>query len=155
MGSGAAARWEEISWDEALDLVAERLAATIREHGANAVGVYLGYDKPRQIGNRATGGGLAAPIVKEFMKVALSEKPAVPFRVPNGVRFVRVDLASGALPSRHSEQIILEAFKPGTEPTRTAQAGDAIGVSQTGGSAGTVLDSGVDAPDDASLGGLY
>ncbi|MEA2873840.1 MAG: penicillin-binding protein, partial [Hyphomicrobiales bacterium] len=34
------------------------------------VGVYLGYDKPRHIGNRATGGGIAAPIVKDFMKVA-------------------------------------------------------------------------------------
>ena len=33
-----------------------------------AVGVYLGYDKPRHIGNRATGGGIAAPIVKEFLK---------------------------------------------------------------------------------------
>ena len=31
-------RWEEIGWDEAYDLVADRLAATIQEHGANAVG---------------------------------------------------------------------------------------------------------------------
>ncbi|HET7431394.1 MAG TPA: molybdopterin-dependent oxidoreductase [Nocardioides sp.] len=34
--------WEETGWDEALDLVADRLAATIREHGPDAVGVYLG-----------------------------------------------------------------------------------------------------------------
>ncbi|HEX5090479.1 MAG TPA: molybdopterin-dependent oxidoreductase [Nocardioides sp.] len=50
MGRGAEARWEEISWDEALDLVAERLAATIREHGANAVGVYLGNPNAHSLG---------------------------------------------------------------------------------------------------------
>ena len=119
------------------------------------VGVYLGYDKPRHLGRGATGGVLAAPIVRDFMKVALADKPAVPFRVPNGVRFVRIDLASGTLPSRYSEQVILEAFKPGTEPTQTAQAGDAVGVNRTGGSSESVLDSGFEPADDASLGGLY
>jgi anaerobic selenocysteine-containing dehydrogenase len=34
--------WVEIGWDEALELVADRLAATIEEHGPDAVGVYLG-----------------------------------------------------------------------------------------------------------------
>src|SRR5947208_3832027 len=44
------------------------------------VGVYLGYDKPRHLGRGATGGVLAAPIVRDFMKVALADKPAVPLR---------------------------------------------------------------------------
>ena len=61
-----------------------------------AVGVYLGYDKPRHIGNRASGGSIAAPIVKEFLKVALAEKPGVPFRMPPGLKLVRVDPKSGA-----------------------------------------------------------
>ena len=34
--------WEEVGWDEALDLVADRLADTINDHGRDAVGVYLG-----------------------------------------------------------------------------------------------------------------
>jgi anaerobic selenocysteine-containing dehydrogenase len=34
--------WVETGWDEALDLVADRLAETIERHGRNAVGVYLG-----------------------------------------------------------------------------------------------------------------
>ena len=34
--------WVEIGWDEALDLVARRLAETLNEHGRDAVGVYLG-----------------------------------------------------------------------------------------------------------------
>ena len=48
------------------------------------VGVYIGYDKPRRLGKGATGGGLAAPIFKDFMKVALADKPAMPFQVPAG-----------------------------------------------------------------------
>ena len=81
-----------------------------------AVGVYLGYDKPRQIGNRATGGGLAAPIVKEFLKVALAEKPAVPFRVPPGLKLIRIDPKSGMRIAAGSPGGLLEAFKPGTAP---------------------------------------
>jgi len=81
-----------------------------------AVGVYLGYDKPRHIGNRATGGGLAAPIVREFLKVALAEKPAVPFRVPAGIKLIRIDARSGMRAGPGAEKVILEAFKPGTAP---------------------------------------
>ncbi len=49
-GSGAEAQWEEISWDEALDLVADRLAATIDEHGADALGIYLGNPNAHSLG---------------------------------------------------------------------------------------------------------
>jgi len=81
-----------------------------------AVGVYLGYDKPRHIANRASGGSTAAPIVKEFMKQALAEKPGVPFRVPPGLKLVRVDPKSGTRIAAGSSGGILEAFKPGTSP---------------------------------------
>src|SRR6185503_2983273 len=41
------------------------------------VGIYLGYDKPRPLGkgNAATGGHLAAPIARDFLKLALADKP--------------------------------------------------------------------------------
>jgi penicillin-binding protein 1A len=82
-----------------------------------AVGVYLGYDKPKHIGNRATGGGLAAPIVAEFLKVALADKPAVPFRVPSGIKLIRIDAKTGMRAGQGGEgRVILEAFKPGTAP---------------------------------------
>jgi penicillin-binding protein 1A len=80
-----------------------------------AVGVYLGYDKPRSLGRRATGGGLAAPIVKNFMKVALANKPPVPFRVPAGIKLVRVDPKTGVRVGPGGPGI-LEGFKPGTAP---------------------------------------
>ena len=84
-----------------------------------AVGMYMGYDKPRHIGNRATGGGLAAPVIGEFLKVALADKPAVPFRVPAGIKLIRVDAKSGVrvgAGGSESGRVILEAFKPGTAP---------------------------------------
>src|SRR5947199_7211687 len=81
------------------------------------VGIYLGYDKPRNLGKGATGGHLAAPIAKDFLKLALADKPAIPFKVPAGIKLVRVDAKSGmrAGPG-DSGKTILEAFKPGTAP---------------------------------------
>ena len=81
-----------------------------------AVGVYLGYDKPRHIGRGATGGHLAAPVVTEFLKIALKDKPAVPFRVPPGIKLIRVDAKTGTRAGPGSTRTILEAFKPGTAP---------------------------------------
>jgi len=80
------------------------------------VGVYLGYDKPRHLGKGATGGVLAAPIVRDFMKVALADKPAVPFRVPAGIKLIRIDPKTGMRAGPGDQRIILEAFKPGTAP---------------------------------------
>jgi penicillin-binding protein 1A len=81
------------------------------------VGVYMGYDKPRNLGRTATGGHLAAPIARDFMKVALADKPATPFRIPAGIKLVRVDSKTGmrAGPG-DTGKTILEAFKPGTAP---------------------------------------
>ena len=80
------------------------------------VGVYMGYDKPKPLGRGATGGHLSAPIVKDFLKVALADKPAVPFRVPPGIKLIRVDLKTGQRAGPGTERPILEAFKPGTAP---------------------------------------
>ncbi len=117
------------------------------------VGTYVGFDTPRNLGSKETGGRVAAPVFREFMADALAGKPAVPFRVPNGVRFVRVDLESGALPKPGDEKIILEAFRPGTEPSRTALDGGGTGTglpTEEGGAVGT---GGGSSGED--LGGLY
>ena len=79
------------------------------------VGVYIGYDKPRHLGRGGTGGQLAAPIVRDFLKVALAERPAVPFRVPVGIKLIRVNPRTG-MRAGPGEQSILEGFKPGTAP---------------------------------------
>jgi penicillin-binding protein 1A len=48
------------------------------------------------------------------MKVALKDKPDVPFRVPPGIKLISVDSKSGLRAS--GQGTILEAFKPGTAP---------------------------------------
>ena len=81
------------------------------------VGLYLGYDKPRSLGRTAQAGHTAAPIARGFMKLALADKPATPFKIPTGIRLVRVDARSGmrAGPGQ-TGGVVLEAFKPGTAP---------------------------------------
>ena len=79
-------------------------------------GVYLGYDKPRQIARSATGGKYAAPIVRDFLKVALADKPPIPFPMPPGIKLVRVDAKTGIRAPPGDSHVILEAFKPGTAP---------------------------------------
>jgi penicillin-binding protein 1A len=80
------------------------------------VGVYMGYDKPRHLGRDATGGHLSAPIARDFFKAALADKPAMPFRVPPGIKLIRVDPKTGQRAGPGSTSVILEAFKPGTAP---------------------------------------
>ncbi|MDQ4113857.1 MAG: molybdopterin-dependent oxidoreductase [Actinomycetota bacterium] len=62
VGSGAGATWQEMGWDEALDLVADRLAGVVREHGPNAVGVYLGNPNVHSVGFATHG----VPFVKSL-----------------------------------------------------------------------------------------
>jgi penicillin-binding protein 1A len=81
-----------------------------------AVGVYMGYDKPRHIGRGASGGHMAAPIVRDFLKVALADKAPVPFRVPPGIKLIRIDAQSGTRAGPGTQKAILEAYKPGTSP---------------------------------------
>jgi penicillin-binding protein 1A len=81
------------------------------------VGLYLGYDKPRRLGRAAQAGRTAAPIARDFMKLALADKPATPFRTPPGIKLIRVDSKTGMRASPgDGGKTVLEAFKPGTAP---------------------------------------
>ncbi len=81
-----------------------------------AVGVYVGYDNPTPMGHKRTGGELAAPIVADFMQLALRDQPATPFRVPRAIELIPIDANSGKRAIFGGEGVILEAFKPGDEP---------------------------------------
>jgi penicillin-binding protein 1A len=78
--------------------------------------VWIGYDQPKSMGEGESGGRAAAPMFRDFMTAALKDRPPLPFRIPQGVRLVEVDADSGCLPGPDTRLIILEAFKPGTEP---------------------------------------
>lgn len=86
------------------------------------VGVWAGFDQPRNMGEGETGGRIAAPIFRDFMREALRDTPPTPFRIPAGVRLVRIDYQTGLLPTAQSTQTILEAYRPDTEPTRSVQS---------------------------------
>lgn len=83
------------------------------------VGVYLGYDKPRGLGRGMSGGHTAAPVVRDFFAEALKDTPAVPFRVPPGIRLIAVNRATGMRASPGDGATLMEAFKPGTAPPDT------------------------------------
>ena len=102
-----------------------------------AVGVFVGFDTPIPLGKRETGSSVAAPIFRDFMRAALAGKPAIPFRIPPGVRMVRVNSKTGRLARSGEKDIILEAFKTGTEPTGEAEILEGESWSPTG--AGVVL----------------
>ena len=93
------------------------------------VGVFVGYDTPRPMGKGNTGGHIAAPIFGDFMKAALADQPPVPFRIPPGIKLVRVNLKTGLRANPGDPQGILEAFKPNEEPD---DAYSVIGFSEPG-----------------------
>ncbi|MBI3445433.1 MAG: penicillin-binding protein, partial [Magnetospirillum sp.] len=76
-----------------------------------AVGVFVGFDDPASLGAKETGGSVAAPIFRDFMMEALKDKPPTPFRVPPGVRLVRVNAATGKPAMPGEAKAIYEAFK--------------------------------------------
>lgn len=78
--------------------------------------VYVGFDEPHTLGSHETGASVAIPVFQTFMAAAMKDKPAIPFRMPEGLRMVRVDAASGALASMTDKNAIWEAFIPDTEP---------------------------------------
>jgi len=80
------------------------------------VGTYVGFDNPKPMGKGRTGGELVAPIVADFMKMALKDEPATPFRVPRAIELIPIDAKSGQRAIFGQDGVILEAFKPGDEP---------------------------------------
>lgn len=54
-------------------------------HPNMAAVVWIGYDTPRKLGDRETGGGLSLPVWIKFMETALQSQPSISLRVPEGV----------------------------------------------------------------------
>lgn len=102
-----------------------------------AAGVWFGMDTPVPIADRATGGGLAAPVWGDFMRrIYYGEAVGTdgslgdtgtgpllqipePWPIPDGLARQRVDRETGLLASRWCppEEAYEELYLPGTEPT--------------------------------------
>ncbi len=77
------------------------------------VAVYIGFDTPKTLGASETGASVALPVFIDFMKEALKNTPSTPFRIPNSVKFVKIDRTTGKFPTPATpkENIFFEAFK--------------------------------------------
>lgn len=76
------------------------------------VGVYVGYDEPKSLGKFETGASAALPIFYEFMKETLQDVPDSDFRIPQGIKLVRIHPKTGKLSEPGDETVIMEAIKP-------------------------------------------
>ncbi len=75
--------------------------------------VWVGFDNKRPL--RETGGRIAAPIWKSFMKEAVRDQPRQEFAIPEGLKCVHIDRFTGVRSAAGGDGI-LECFRAGTEP---------------------------------------
>ena len=76
------------------------------------VATYVGFDEPRSLGRYETGAALALPIFYNFMNEALANQPDIPFRIPAGIKLVRVNHDTGRPAQPSDKSVIVEALKP-------------------------------------------
>ncbi len=111
-----------------------------------ATTVWIGFDTPSSLGNNETGGGLAAPIFRDYMAVALRDRPVLTFPMPPGVTMASWDSGAGT---------VTDAFKPNQAPGASAALGGGFGggaaIEESGSGAPRAVHGGVD----NTLGGLY
>lgn len=76
------------------------------------VGVYVGFDQPKNLGGKETGGRVALPAFIQVMETALKDKPIKGYPVPPGVQEVVLDRQTGlpVAPGMPSGPTIAETF---------------------------------------------
>ena len=81
------------------------------------VGVWVGFDQKRSLGNGQDGASVALPIWREFMQAYIEDQPAPEgFVPPNNIVFVTVDATTGVVTEPWAANAIQEAFIAGTQP---------------------------------------
>jgi penicillin-binding protein 1A len=104
--------------------------------------VWVGFDTPTPLGTGETGGAVAAPIWRDFMAVALRNRPVLNFVPPTGVTMANWESGRGGS---------TDAFKPNQMPGASGAVGGVSTSSSGGGGGAGAGQGGVD----SSLGGLY
>ena len=81
-------------------------------------GCYIGFDTPRSLGSRASGGGICGPVFNSFMSKAIETYGGGAFRAPEDCQFISIDRFTGArLPDgTFGENVVAECFRAGEEP---------------------------------------
>ena len=85
-----------------------------------AIGVWVGHDDNRPLGDKQTGGAVAAPVFVDVLKATGARDRK--FERPAGIAEVRIDKATGLLAPEGgpADSSYLEVFIPGTTPTEVA-----------------------------------
>jgi penicillin-binding protein 1A len=83
-----------------------------------AIVAWVGFDDHRSMGEKGTGGGLAAPVIAAFQKRMWPDRQKIDFNIPSGVVLKDVDYYSGVLPGDgcSSKRTYTEAFAEGNQP---------------------------------------
>jgi penicillin-binding protein 1A len=78
---------------------------------------WVGFDDDsRSLGAGEAGGATALPMWKDFMAVALANKPEAPLAQPDGIVSVRISSETGMLADYRSDDAMFEIFRAGEEP---------------------------------------
>jgi penicillin-binding protein 1A len=97
-------------------------------YGGGIVAVsWMGFDQPRPLGDRETGGGLALPIWISYMARALPNRPPMPMQQPEGVVTVGGEIYFAEFqPGQGVASVGLEDALPGAESGATAKVREQI-----------------------------
>jgi penicillin-binding protein 1A len=81
-------------------------------------GAYVGFDRPKSLGRKATGSSIALPIIQQFLQDANEAGyiDPLPFRVPSGVSMIQVNAKTGRRAYPGDSNVIWEAFMSGETP---------------------------------------
>lgn len=125
-------------------------------------GCYIGYDTPKSLGKKASGGALCGPVFEDFMRAAMTDRAPRKFDPPAGVSLVKIDRTTGERVGEDvfGNNVIWEAFRAGTVPEGNGLSG---GVASAGGGfvptidgiGGTALQPDLAGPSTASGGGGF
>ena len=75
------------------------------------IGVYVGMDEPESLGKKETGSRTAMPIFRDFILKASIKSESKPFKIPNNISLMVVDIKTGEKADFGSKKTIIEAFK--------------------------------------------
>ncbi|MFH1823646.1 MAG: PBP1A family penicillin-binding protein [Candidatus Firestonebacteria bacterium] len=88
------------------------------------VGIWLGFDDRRSLGNTITSSNTSASIWGEFMLEVYNEKQPANFSKPDNIVTVKIDPETGLLAGNKCKKVIDEIFIKGTEPTKICNKHD-------------------------------
>ena len=96
-------------------------------HGSSATrpswspALWVGFDEKRTLGKEETGGRAPVPIWLEFMSRPPPSQPVTDFAIPEGIVFINVDRRTGLRAAPGDNDLLLECFRRGSEPSQMLQ----------------------------------